>query len=55
MHAEEAALYEAGESAKGAVLYTLMIKKTGIGNGHPCPECMIRIAEAGIRKIILYV
>lgn len=53
-HAEANALFRA--DAKGATLYTLMVKKTTglLGNGSPCAECMDLMREAGIRKVVVY-
>lgn len=57
VHAEVAALKEAGEKSRGATLYTLMVRrKTGtVGNGCPCSKCMKVIREMGVKRVIVYV
>lgn len=56
VHAEAEALLNAGERAKGATLYTLMLKRSGdLGNGAPCPECMALLQHYQVRKVVLYI
>lgn len=56
-HAEVNAIVRAGVHCKGANLYTLMTRTRdgSIGNGAPCPMCMEAIAQAKIRKVVVYV
>lgn len=56
-HAEVNAIVRAGENCKGATLYTLMTRSRdgSVGNGHPCPMCLEAIAQAKIKRVIVYV
>jgi len=55
-HAEANALVRAGNRAKGATLYTLMVRSDdSVGNGAPCPRCMEAISYTKIRRVVVYV
>lgn len=52
-HAEEVAIHEAGENARGAILYVARVNKQGIDrNSKPCEECSKLIQRSGIKKVI---
>lgn len=52
-HAEEAAIHEAGNNAKGAILYVARVNKQGIDrNSKPCIVCAKLIKKSGIKKVI---
>ena len=52
-HAEEVAIREAGEKAKGAVIYIARVNKNGMrGLSRPCDACYEEITNAGIHKIV---
>lgn len=52
-HAEEVALHEAGDNAKGAILYVARVSKQGLDrNSKPCSVCSKIIKESGIKKVI---
>ena len=50
-HAEVCAILKAGKNAPGTTLYVAKVDKGHIKNSKPCPACMIKIREAGIRRI----
>jgi pyrimidine deaminase RibD-like protein len=52
-HAEEVAIHEAGNNAKGAILYVARVNKQGEArNSKPCNECSKLIKKSGIKKVI---
>ena len=52
-HAEEVAIKEAGDNAKGAILYVARVNKQGIDrNSKPCNLCASLIKKSGIKKVI---
>lgn len=52
-HAEEVAIHEAGDNAKGAVLYVARVNKQGIDRmSKPCIYCAELIKKSGIKKVI---
>ncbi len=54
-HAEQKALKVAGSRARGATLYTLMVRRDGsLGKGIPCGECFAYAKRQGIHKIVVY-
>lgn len=52
-HAEEVAIKEAGDNAKGAILYVARVNRQGIDrNSKPCNICASLIKRSGIKKVI---
>ena len=52
-HAEEVAIREAGDNAKGAILYVARVNKHGADrNSKPCHVCSKLIRRSGIKKVI---
>lgn len=55
IHAEAAAIRMArskGCSLEGATLYVVRYHESGMRMSRPCPDCMDKIREAGIKKIV---
>lgn len=58
MHAEAHAIAQAGlKACEGATLYTMMVRKSdgSVGDGAPCPACMMDIKAARIKRVVVYV
>ena len=52
-HAEEVAIREAGDNARGAILYVARVNNSGLDrNSKPCEECSKLIEKSGIKKVI---
>lgn len=52
-HAEEVAIREAGEKAKGAVIYIARVNKHGTDrNSKPCERCNELINKVGIKRVV---
>lgn len=52
-HAEEVAIREAGDNAKGAVLYVARINRQGIKRySKPCSMCSKLIKKSGIKRVV---
>ena len=52
-HAEQVAIKEAGDNAKGAILYVARVNRQGIDrNSKPCDICTKLIVNSGIKKVI---
>lgn len=52
-HAEEIAIREAGNKARGAIIYVARVNRQGKDrNSQPCDRCSQLISKAGIKRIV---
>ena len=52
-HAEQIAIKQAGDNAKGAILYVARVNRQGLDrNSKPCHVCADLIEESGIKRVV---
>ena len=52
-HAEEIAIKNAGDNAKGATIYVARVNRSGINrDSRPCIVCSELIKESGIKRVV---